>query len=222
MMKERIDDRLYLEKVEKIGNICKELGVLVPVSFWNFKVEGGEEVSFVSQSFTNNARRLMASVALNYALTRTVSLMELRVRTIENSLQAPTIARLHDDFSIGGAGVVNQGIIIGTSNALENPESPALITPIPEGTATGQVQYQAHHEFTIHNNTAMSRLEVTQSRRFLNNSGGAIDVNEVGLYYFDGSLGMSYMMIRDQLPATVTIPNAGQLTVTLLKTVPNW
>ena len=220
MMKERIDDRLYLEKVEKIGAICKDLGVLVPVSFWQFKVEGGEEVSFVSQSFTNNARRLMASVALNYPLSQSVAGIELRVRTLANTLIDLTSAQLSRDIARGGATVTIMGIVVGSSNVAENPEHASLQALIPNGVGAGQVEYQAEHDFSVVNNVGLARLEVTQSRRFLNNSGATIPVNEVGLYINDA--GNNFMIIRDQLPATVNIPHAGQLTVTLLKTVPNW
>ena len=52
-------------------------------------------------------------------------------------------------------------------------------------------------------------------RYFNNNSGGNVNVNEVGIVaYLQGQYNQNYMMSRDKLAATITVPNTGQLRVT--------
>ena len=50
------------------------------------------------------------------------------------------------------------------------------------------------------------------SKIFNNNSGAEITVSEVGLAGYES--GQSMLMCRDVLASPVTVPNAGQLTVT--------
>ncbi|MBA7542366.1 hypothetical protein ES705_34687 [subsurface metagenome] len=114
----------------------------------------------------------------------------------------------------GGVGDATQGIQVGTGTNAESFEDYALQTLIANGTGAGQLSYIASEVHSI--SYAALTLKNELVRYFNNNSGGGIGVNEVGLVAL-GSAGSSqtrFMTTRDKLPATVTVPDTGQLKVT--------
>ena len=111
-------------------------------------------------------------------------------------------------------GTVNNhtyGIVIGTGTDAESYEGYALATQIETGTGAGQMEYQAMANAT--NEWDSDEITTTHSRYFNNNSGGAITVNEVGVYATAGGMG-TYMLCRDKLASGVEVPDTGQLYVT--------
>jgi hypothetical protein len=119
---------------------------------------------------------------------------------------------------IAGAGVVDRGIIVGTSNtAFDISQYTLLQAIIPNGTSAGQMAYTAmltpgEPVFSDPN------ILLTLSRDIANNSGGSITVREIGLAgrsYSSGTVGggvtgeHSILIARDVVSDTVVA--AGQV-----------
>lgn len=75
----------------------------------------------------------------------------------------------------------NYGILIGTGNTAFDIEQYSLVTPIANGTETGQMSYQGMDAGTGSWTSGTLTYNFNWFRYFNNNSGGAITVNEVGL-----------------------------------------
>ena len=120
---------------------------------------------------------------------------------------------------IASAGVDTKGIVVGSGSNAENFEDFALQNKILNGTTAGKLSY-IQSEAPVTSYDAGSRtLTVTHARFFNNNSGGNVDVNEVGIHLLGKAGGsqtsnITWMVARDKLGATVTVPNTGQLKVT--------
>ena len=113
------------------------------------------------------------------------------------------------------AGIDTKGIQIGSGTNAETFEDYALQTQIANGTGAGQMSYIASEVHSIAYDAGTKVLRNTLIRYFNNNSGGNVNVNEVGIVaYLQGQFSQNYMMSRDKLPATITVPNTGQLRVT--------
>jgi len=108
-----------------------------------------------------------------------------------------------------GAGIDTFGILVGSGTNAESFEDYALQTPIANATL-------AHILTEDHSITYVAlTLKNTLIRYFNNNSGAPVDVNEVALVRH-ALAGTSYdfLLSRDKLASTVTVPNTGQLKVT--------
>lgn len=112
------------------------------------------------------------------------------------------------------AGVDNMGIVVGSSSAAENFDGHALGSKISSGNGAGQLAYSAMDAPSV--STIGTTKQVVWARYFNNNSGGAITVNEVGIYTKGTCDGYTvyYMMCRDLLSGGVTVSDTGQLKVT--------
>ena len=109
------------------------------------------------------------------------------------------------------------GIVVGSGTAAFSFENYALQTLIANGTGAGQLSYVDTALNTVEDVGSVKKC--TWIRYFNNNSGGDIGVNEVGLEAY-GTLtddtARKFMMSRDVLASTVTVPNTGQLKVTYI------
>ncbi|GAJ11171.1 unnamed protein product, partial [marine sediment metagenome] len=114
---------------------------------------------------------------------------------------------------LAGAGVPTFGIQVGSGENAESFEDFQLQTQIAEGAGAGQLNHAASQLHSI--SYAALTLKDELVRYFNNNSGGTIGVNEVTLVV-SGYSGTSVQWVqsRDKLPATVTVPDTGQLKVT--------
>ena len=110
------------------------------------------------------------------------------------------------------AGYDSRGILVGSGTNAESFEDYALQTKIANGTEAGQLVYV---ESEPHSKTyADTTMKNTLIRYFNNNSGGDIAVNEVALvWYCLGEQSFSFLISRDKLASTVTVPDTGQLRV---------
>ena len=112
-----------------------------------------------------------------------------------------------------GAGIDTSGILVGSGSDAESFEDYKLQTQIANGTGAGQLSYQQSEAHSI--SYAALTLKNTLIRYFNNNSGAPVDVNEVALvttgYHTSGQ---KFLMTRDKLASTVTVPDTGQLKVT--------
>ncbi len=114
----------------------------------------------------------------------------------------------------GSAASDATGIVVGSGTAPESFEDYALQTLIPNGTGAGQLSYVASEPHAISYDAMARVLRNSLARFFNNNSGGAVNVNEVGIIFYTQYNGYRYMYSRDKLASTVTVPNTGQLKVT--------
>lgn len=104
------------------------------------------------------------------------------------------------------------GPIVGTGSAAESMESYSLTTKILNGTTSGKLTHNTTTFSTPSYDGVSKKWTSGVSKIFNNNSGAEITVSEVGLAGYES--GQSMLMCRDVLASPVTVPNAGQLTVT--------
>lgn len=114
----------------------------------------------------------------------------------------------------GAAASDSTGIVVGSGTAPESFEDYALQTLIPNGTGAGQLSYVASEPHAISYDAVGRILKNSLARFFNNNSGGDVNVNEVGIIFYTQYNGYRYIYSRDKLATTVTVPNTGQLKVT--------
>ena len=113
--------------------------------------------------------------------------------------------------SASGAGVLTSGVILGTGTTTPTADDFKLVTPIVEGTSSGQLTYGATVVNAVSAVTGGYRMTI--QRQVNNNSGADIAVKEMALYVqlVDGVPALNYyMMLRDLLSSTVV--NSGAKT----------
>lgn len=112
-----------------------------------------------------------------------------------------------------GAGAVTHGIIVGTGNTAATIDDYVIETPIAHGVGGGQLQYGAVTFGAPAADAAVSQFTIT--RDFANGSGGAITVNECGLYVIAYLYATTYyvMTIRDVIGGGIPVPNGQTLTL---------
>ena len=134
------------------------------------------------------------------------------IRDTSNTLR--DIANSGCTFDATGAvGEVVLGIIAGTGNTAVTINDYAIETLIAHGVGAGQLQYGAVTFGAPASDATTSQFTIT--RNFANGSGGAITVNEVGLYV-DGYLQPNhypFMIIRDIIGGGISVPDGETLTV---------
>ncbi|MBA7542273.1 hypothetical protein ES705_34593 [subsurface metagenome] len=113
------------------------------------------------------------------------------------------------------AGNSYSGIQVGSGVGVESFEEYVLGTQIENGTDPGKLAHAESEPHSITYTAGTKTLKNELARYFNNNSGGAIDVNEVALRpaAIEPMSGY-YLFSRDKLPETVTVPDTGQLKVT--------
>jgi len=118
----------------------------------------------------------------------------------------------------GPAGNDAYGILVGNGTNPESFDDYALLSKIPNGTGAGQLSYVESEAHAISWTAGTLTMKNELARYFNNNSGNAINVNEVALvlHGFQPGSGVpyNYTTARDKLVSTVTVPNTGQLKVT--------
>ena len=106
-----------------------------------------------------------------------------------------------------------RGIVVGTGSDPEDFDDYALGNQISNGTGAGQLSYIASEVYSVSTVGTVKKTELV--RYFNNNSGGAITVNEVGLYLgLWAGTGIKMMTCRDLVSGGVEVPDTGQMKVT--------
>jgi hypothetical protein len=135
-----------------------------------------------------------------------------QVRDRTNTLQDLHFSRytLRCDAVIGD---VTNGIVAGTGNTAPTINDYVMETPIAHGVGAGQLQYGAVTFGLPAYDAATSQYTIT--RDLANGSGGAITVNEIGLYVegYHYNVHYDFLAVRDVIGGGINIPNGQTLTV---------
>ena len=121
-----------------------------------------------------------------------------------------------------GSGDDSFGIVVGSgSQSITTPVIYQLNAPISNGSGTGQLSYQATTSVSANYSGTQSYFKF--SREFINNSGGAITVSEVGviasLLNWGQSLEVLAVIIYDLPSSAINLTNGSSLTITYEYTV---
>jgi hypothetical protein len=126
--------------------------------------------------------------------------------------------------TMAGDNVDTHGIVVGSGTTPVNLNICALSAKISHGTGSGQLDYDAVTVEALGLDTSVSppvfRFRIV--RGFKNISGGPVSINEVGLlarslwgYGTTIVNDVIYLIARDVLPTTYTVPNGGSATVAI-------
>jgi len=222
-MKTRLPDKEYEAILMDTIEQNKKLKLPLTYAKWNSQVSLQnniiEDKNFYAQSYVLNTFKIITSVSNHITLTNHPN-RDMRLQHINGSFVAIDDSL---DFIYGIeraiASETNRGIIVGTSTIAEAITDNHLPGLIPHGIMAGQLDYRPEHVYTVFYNVTLARWEITQARRFINNSGAAITVNEIGLAvnHITTPPFFNILLIRDVLLTGITIPHTGQLTLTLTK-----
>lgn len=219
------------QKYERLRKLGQELHIPISEAFWTLEVfdKDGKLIQRHHQrshSWVRNAYNLMFSQLAGKDMDdSTFGAGKLCAKTtggtLKNGNMPATIGRDHDT-SVDGttygyralAGNDDYGILVGSGTNAESFEDYALQTKITEGSGAGQLNHVQSEEHSIGYAALVLKNELI--RYLNNNSGGNVDVNEVALVDKAGwpITVTYYLMCRDKLASTVTVPDTGQLKVT--------
>lgn len=220
------EEALY-EQLRKLG---QRLHIPIPEAFWELEVRDGNGkvircLKQRSHSWVRNAYNVIFSMlAGKDGDDATFEAGKLNLKRTDGVIysgsyplqyyQRATIDATSQGYR-GPAGQDEWGILLGSGTNPESFEDYGLQTKIADGTGAGQLSYIESEPHSITYEPATLSLKNTLVRYFNNNSGGDIDVNEVGLAANSlGTMNWRFLMARDKLTSTVTVPNTGQLKVT--------
>ena len=117
--------------------------------------------------------------------------------------------------TLGDAGDVSQGIIVGGGDTPNSLMTYALASKIGHGTGSGQLIYSAESMEDVINPSGMD-LQFRITRTFTNNSGVIVTVKEIGILakkYDATPAGRSFLIVRDVLPSPSSIPDGATMTI---------
>lgn len=217
---------------DELRRMGQKLHVPIPEAKWKLEVlMGGKIVQSYetrSHSWTRNAYNLLFSqlAGKNCDDAATFEGGKLNGRDTDGNVWhgnfPGAISRdgSADDTTYGyraSAGNDDYSILPGYGIGAENFENYALTSPIIHGT-TNDGHHLSFITSQVHSiSYAVLTLKNELIRFFNNNSGGSVDVKEMALV-FRGRMGgvnpFNYLVTRDLLGSTVTIPDTGQLKVT--------
>jgi hypothetical protein len=230
MNKANYDEEALYDQLKRLG---RKLHIPTPEAFWELEVrdKNGDVVQRLKQrshSWVRNAYNLIfATLAGKDLDDSTFGPGKLSLKDTSNVMRygdANTCCypfQSSDGASFGYRGPSGShafGILVGNGINPEDFESYYLHTTIANGTGPGQLSYVQGEPHSITWIAGTLTLKNDVVRYFNNNSGGDVDVTEVALVshgYTPGSSNQAnYMMARDKLVSTVTVPDTGQLKVT--------
>jgi hypothetical protein len=217
----------YLE-LERLG---AKLGIPVPMMYITVQATNpdgspGEHYEGRSRTFNRNFWNATLLNSSNYVSAATFGSGFLGLKdtggTVRGigyiAISSPLNSVTTGLFLCANISIDTAGIVVGTGSTAESFENNTLVTKIAHGNGSGQLSYTASTA-TGAAYTAGSKLwTMTLARIFNNNSGGTIVVAETGIYavftYGLNASSAAFMIERSLLGATVSVLNAGQLTVT--------
>ncbi len=218
-------------RYNRLRKLAQELHIPMPEAFITLEVfdKAGKLIQRHHQrshSWTRNAYNglfsVMASKDLDDAAVFEAGKLSMKdtsadIQSGDNPLGYYTYTL--DGMAYGyrsGAGEDTWGILVGSGENAESFENYVLQTQIVDGTGANELSHAESEAHAISH--ADTTLTNTLIRYFNNNTVGetSVDVNEVAIVtkaYFPGTNKM-FLMTRDKLVSTVTVPSTGQLKVT--------
>jgi hypothetical protein len=124
--------------------------------------------------------------------------------TLRSAKGAHTTTHLGFRAANTAAGNLTYGIICGLSNQAIDKTDYAMVNPIAEGTGVDQLNYGAMPQITPVDTVDGAVADLT--RTVTNNSASAIDIEEVGFYFYNYDLGATiryYMGDRTLFQKTI-------------------
>jgi hypothetical protein len=220
------------KKYQELRKLGQELHIPIPEAFWTLEVfdKKGKLIQKHRQrshSWVRNAYNLLFYELAGKALKDSVfGAGHLNIKDTAGNLQYGNLnwsisAHNQDpDGTTGGyrapSGQDGWSIMVGSGTNTESFEDYILQSKIANGNGAGQLAYTETEPYSATYTAASKVFKNEIARYFNNNSGGGIDVNEVGLaargskYLYE----YNWLMTRDRLASTVSVPNTGQLKVT--------
>ncbi len=228
MNKKARDEESRYEEVRRLG---QELHLPIPETFWELEVRDRDGMIIQrlrqrSHSWVRNAyNHMFSQLAGKNGNNTTFGAGYLNVKDTSGTVRYATSPVGQSSADIDGtsygyrgpAGNDTWGIQVGSGTNPESFEDYMLQTKIANGVGAGQLSYIEQDPHVITYDPGTKVLINTQVRYFNNNSGGAVNVNEVALVVNQPQGGAVYgkwMQSRDKLASTVTVPSTGQLKVT--------
>ncbi len=195
-----------------------DFGVSIECTVWDPKKPRGQQITShvikKSESYVQQFLQLLFCQMIVVPFTFPISITDTtpaarNVRTLTNTVAGGYI---FDVFA--GAGVITFGIVVGTGIAAPLISDAALGTIILHDAApptANRLQYSAVSYGAPVADATTSQLTIT--RNFANGSGGAITVQEAGLYCraFDGAV-RYFCIIRD-VTGGIVVPIGQTLTI---------
>lgn len=223
------------QKYERLRKLGQELHIPIPEAFWElvvFDKEGKlvQRHRQRSHSWSRNAYNLLLSQMANKNLDD-ADVFGAGLLSIKNTAAAikdggfgATVNHSGTNFENVGtgyraaaAGVAN-GILVGSDNGAWTFEQYVLLDPITEGTGEGQLNAILMAVPTKSYNGGAKTWTITWIRYFNNNTVLETDVlvKEVAIVTYGkvDNANHYFLMSRDVLGTTVTVPSTGQLKVT--------
>jgi hypothetical protein len=114
------------------------------------------------------------------------------------------------------------GIVVGSGTNAVTISDYKLASQIVQGTGAGQLIHNASSvSYSVDTSVTPAVLNIALSRTFTNSSGGSINITEVGIIartywkYATASIvqDIKYLIARDLLPTTYTVPNGASANV---------
>lgn len=216
-------------KYEMLRGLAQELHIPIPEAFWTLEVfdKDGKLLQRHHQRshswVRNTYNMLFSQMAGKNIDDDTFGAGKLSIKLTDGTVKhgtrpagQPTEENLDGGTTYGyraAAGEDSHGILVGSGTDAEDFEDYSLQTQIVEGSGAGQL---SHTESEAHSvSYAGLTMENELVRYFNNNSGGDVSVNEVVLATYGHAYGVwDFIVSRDKLTSTVTVPDTGQLRVT--------
>jgi len=223
------------EKYQRLGLLATKLGVLIPLTWLEVDVTlGGKIISHQKQrghSWNRNAYNLLfCQLSAKHADNSSFGAGYLSGKNTAGALVTMNTAwwvgsgtsnyfsdAWQTSSDVAGASFIAptnsiaMGIVAGSGNAAESFEGYALVTPITDGVGAGQLSY-TQGELNVAAYDAGTKTFTNIIKRYINNnSGGAVNLNEVALI---AKTTQGYFMLSRDLTGLVSIPDTAQLKVT--------
>lgn len=223
------------------GKACRVLHLTSPViASFELSVDGNPVMRSKSNSWVRNMINMMAAQGmLGATMDGDVSFFQdgyLNMRTLagtiwkndvqSNILYAMGLNAGSDRVNTWGSGS-DWGIVVGSSDSAESFNDYKLAGIIAHGNDAGQLYRNAQNVLSRAWDSGNRKWVLRLQRAFVNNSGGAISVKELGFYTrsvarlhdmygdIDGAqVTEGTMLLRDVLPTAQTVNNGQTITVT--------
>lgn len=165
-----------------------------------------------SESYVQQFLQILYAMVRGQPETMPIMLLDVANLTYGSPIRYSTLS------CVALTNIATRSIVVGTGNTAPTITDYQLQTQIAHGVGAGQLQYSATTFGTPAADATTSQFTIT--RNFTNGSGGAITVNEVGLYALMQANGAGAvpidryaMIIRDVIGGGISVLNGQTLTI---------